>query len=185
MKILVVVDMQNDFIDEALGSKEAQAIVPNVVEKIEECKKNREYAIIYTRDTHFQDYLSTKEGKDLPVPHCIIGSYGWNINGKVDAASYGAHYVERCDKLTFGMKDIAEVINAIPDYAPLYESWDVESIEIVGVCTDICVISNALILKANYPGADIKVYQNCCAGSTLEKHEAALEVMRSCQIEVV
>ena len=185
MKVLVVVDMQNDFIDGALGSPEAQAIVPNVVKKILKCAADPEYAIFYTRDTHFDNYLDTNEGKHLPFPHCIANTYGWQINEEVMLASTGAKCVDVQNKYTFGMADIAAMIDSIPELCQDYDKWEVESIEIVGLCTDICVVSNALILKSVYDDIPITVYKSCCAGVTPAKHEAALEVMRSCQIEVV
>ncbi len=165
-KTLIVVDMQNDFIDGALGSKEAQAIVPNVKKKIDEYK-SRGDEIIFTRDTHFENYLETNEGKHLPFEHCIKNSHGWQIS---DALGNCAGH-EVIDKVTFG-----------------YDNWqnrDFEQVELVGLCTDICVVSNALILKAKYPDADITVDATCCAGVTPERHRAALDVMGSCQIEVI
>ena len=185
MKVLVVVDMQNDFIDGALGSPEAQAIVPKVAAKILQCAEDPEYAIFYTRDTHFNDYLDTNEGKHLPVPHCIANTYGWQIKEEVMLASTGAKCVDVQNKYTFGMSDIGIMVDSISELCDDYDSLEVESIEIVGLCTDICVVSNALILKSFYKDIPITVYKDCCAGVTPAKHEAALEVMRSCQIEVV
>ena len=185
MKILVVVDMQNDFIDGVLGSPEAQTIVPNVVNKISQCTADPEYAIFYTRDTHFCNYLDTNEGKHLPFPHCIANTYGWQINEEVMLASTGAKCVDVQNKYTFGMPDIAIMVDSISELCKDYDKLEVESIEIVGLCTDICVVSNALILKSCYEDIPIIVYKDCCAGVTPAKHEAALEVMRSCQIEVV
>lgn len=164
-KVLIVIDMQNDFVTGSLGSREAQAIVPNVKAKI------REYAdrgdrIIFTRDTHGENYLDTSEGKKLPVKHCIKDTDGWQI---VPGLETGA--CEYINKPTFG-----------------WLAWDDfdenDKIELVGVCTDICVVSNALILKAKYPDAAISVDAGCCAGVTPEKHKAALETMKSCQIDV-
>ena len=164
-KVLIVIDMQNDFVTGSLGSKEAQAIVPKVKAKI------REYAdrgdrIIFTRDTHGENYLETSEGKKLPVKHCIKGTEGWQIVSEL--ATEPCEYV---DKPSFG-----------------WLAWDDfkenDEIELVGVCTDICVVSNALILKAKYPDAAISVDASCCAGVTPEKHEAALETMKSCQLDV-
>ena len=185
MKVLVVIDMQNDFIDGALGSPEAQAVVPNVVAKIKECAADLRYAIFYTRDTHFSNYLTTNEGQHLPVPHCILDTKGWNIHPEVLAASKGATYIENLNKYTFGMEDIAEMIGSVGAVAPVFDNDDVESIEIVGVCTDICVVSNALILKAAYPEIPITVYGDCCAGTSVDAHEAALKVMQMCQIDVI
>ena len=164
-KTLIVIDMQNDFIDMALGTKEAVAIVPKVNEKIESYAKNGD-EIIYTRDTHAENYLDTPEGKKLPVPHCIKGTKGWEIADTL--------YVEGSkiiDKPSFG-----------------YTGWDKEElfdVEIVGLCTDICVVSNALIIKATFPDANVKVCKFCCAGVTPESHEAALTTMQMCQIDVI
>lgn len=167
-KILIVVDMQNDFIDGALGTKEAQEIVSKVAEKIEEYK-SRGDEIIFTRDTHFDNYLETNEGKNLPVKHCIEGTYGWCIHDDLFDADYLL-----IDKKTFGYKDWN-----------LWIDKDNESIELVGLCTDICVVSNALILKATFPEIDVIVDASCCAGVTPESHKTALETMKMCQIKVI
>ena len=162
MKVLIVVDMQNDFIDGALGTKEAVAIVPNVIETI----KGFEGTILYTKDTHFDDYMDTQEGKNLPVSHCIKGTDGWNLAEDIEAV--------KCpqDKV-FG------------DYLQrLAIEEDIEEITLVGLCTDICVISNALLVKAYLPEVPVAVLQDCCAGVTPESHKNALEAMKMCQIEV-
>lgn len=172
MKLLVVVDMQNDFIDGALGTPEAQAIVPNVKTKIDECLK-QQYAVIYTRDTHSGDYLATQEGKHLPVPHCINGTYGWEI---ADGLYYPGCKV--VNKYTFGS-------TSLPQYISSNYKGSIESIELIGLCTDICVISNAMILKASFPEVPIIVDGACCAGVTPESHTRALEAMKMCQIEVI
>jgi len=164
-KTLIVIDMQNDFIDMALGTKEAVAIVPLVKRKIEDYK-SRGDEIIYTRDTHLDNYLETPEGKKLPVPHCIKGTKGWEIAEGL--------YVEGCkiiDKPTFGWNGWSEEA--------------LENVEIVGLCTDICVVSNALIIKATFPEAEVTVDSRCCAGVTPESHEAALVTMKMCQIDVI
>lgn len=167
-KTLIVIDMQNDFVDGALGTKEAQAIVPNVKKKIEEYKARGD-EIIFTRDTHYDDYLKTNEGKHLPVQHCIFQTNGWEIHSELDDLDY-----LHLDKETFG-----------------YAYWDewlnrgIEVIEIVGLCTDICVVSNTLILKAMYPEINITVDASCCAGVTPESHQAALTTMKMCQINVI
>ncbi len=164
MKTLIVIDMQNDFIDGSLGTKEALAIVDNVKEKIAEYIKNGD-EIIFTRDTHGEDYLETPEGRKLPVMHCIKGTHGWQI-----ADSLMIDGAKIIDKPSFG-----------------YTQWDTmrfEEIEIVGLCTDICVVSNALILKAHFPDVKISVDSKCCAGVTPSSHNAALETMKMCQIEV-
>lgn len=161
-KTLIVIDMQNDFIDMALGTKEAVAIVPNVKAKITKYLKNGD-EIIFTRDTHSENYLDTPEGKMLPVPHCIKGTKGWEIADGL--------YVDGCriiDKPNFG-----------------WPHWDrevLENVEIVGLCTDICVVSNALIIKATHPNASVSVDASCCAGVTVESHNAALTTMKMCQI---
>jgi len=180
MKVLVVIDMQNDFINGSLGTPEAQAIVPNVEAKVREYANDPEAVILYTRDTHYEDYMETFEGQHLPVPHCIESSPGWQIhssvfidNGNVDIAN----------KETFGYWDIAGMIRR--SVFSHFETHDIDQIEICGLCTDICVISNALIIKSHYDDIPIIVDSSCCAGVTPEKHEAALEVMRSCQIEVI
>ena len=168
-KLLLVVDMQNDFIDGALGTPEAYAIVDKVKAKI------RAYPpgdIIATQDTHEADYLSTQEGRNLPVPHCIRGTDGWCIRPDVADALRGARVVE---KPTFGSLDLAGSLRSVPD---------LEEIELIGLCTDICVASNALLLKAALPEVKISVDASCCAGVTPERHFAALETMRSCQVEI-
>ena len=170
-KILVVIDMQNDFIDGALGTPEAVEIVPNVRAKI------RQYApedIFVTMDTHETNYLTTQEGRNLPVEHCIRGSKGWEIRSDLAVLLKGASIYE---KPTFGSTKLAEDLRAIAD------KEDIE-LELTGLCTDICVVSNALLLKAAMPEVRISVDPACCAGVTPEKHEAALETMRSCQINV-
>lgn len=172
-KILVVVDMQNDFIDGALGTKEAEAIVDSVAEKI---KEYRPEDIFVTLDTHQSDYMETQEGKFLPVVHCVEGTEGWEISPKLKPLLEDAHIVK---KPTFGSVDLVEKIQEVYDE----ENGDIE-IELVGLCTDICVVSNALLLKANFYETPISVDSSCCAGVTPEKHEAALETLRSCQITV-
>ena len=172
-KILVVVDMQNDFIDGSLGSKEAEAIVDRVVEKIE----NFDGRVIFTKDTHYDDYLETLEGKNLPVKHCIVGTDGWEFNPKITKAMDGKGNYICCIKGTFGSTELVNVLKK--DFA-----GNIESIEFVGLCTDICVVSNALLVKAYFPEVPLSVDSSCCAGVTPEKHECALETMRSCQIDV-
>ena len=167
MKVLCVIDMQNDFIDGDLGTKEAEAIVENVKAKIELYRKNGD-TVIFTRDTHSEDYMNTQEGKNLPVPHCIKGSKGWEISEKLDTASD-----KIIDKPTFGSFELAEYISTLAD---------VEEIELIGLCTDICVISNAMILKARFTETSIKVDSSCCAGVTPESHTNALGAMKMCQI---
>ena len=170
-KILVVVDMQNDFIDGALGTPEAVAIVENVKAKI------RAYDaadVFVTMDTHGPEYLTTQEGRNLPVEHCIKGSVGWLVRRDIAELLDGAKVYE---KPTFGSTALAK------DIAEIAAKEDIE-IELIGLCTDICVVSNALLLKASMPEVRISVDASCCAGVTPEKHLAALETMRSCQIQV-
>lgn len=165
MKTLIVIDMQNDFVTGSLGTKEAQAIIPNVKKKIQEYV-NRGDQIIFTRDTHYSNYLETQEGKMLPVEHCIYDTEGWEIVDELEVMN--CIYV---NKTSFG-----------------WDGWlklNYEEIELIGVCTDICVISNALILKAQFPEVKITVDASCCAGVTPGLHEAALKVMKSCQINVI
>ena len=171
-KVLVVVDMQKDFVDGALGTKEAVAIVPAVVEKI----NGFDGDIFVTYDTHFENYMDTAEGRKLPVPHCIKGTPGWELDGNVMKALAAKKFTP-VEKKTFGSVDLPALIKkAVGD--------DKFTVELIGLCTDICVVSNALIIKANFPESEICVDAACCAGVTPEKHEAALETMRSCQIDV-
>ncbi len=172
-KILIVVDMQKDFVDGSLGTKEAIAIVNNVVEKI----KGFDGDIFATYDTHAEDYMETMEGKNLPVPHCIKGTAGWELDVKVQEALEEKGFTP-IEKITFGSLDLPIILEE-------YYKPEEVSVELVGLCTDICVVSNALILKANYPEMLISVDSACCAGVTPAKHEAALEVMRSCHINVL
>lgn len=165
MKTLIVIDMQNDFIDGALGTKEAQAIVFNVKKKIEKYKKNNN-RVIFTRDTHKENYLETNEGRCLPVKHCIYGTPGWEIPGVLDDVK-----CRHIDKSNFGWL--------------FWKEFDFEEIELVGLCTDICVVSNALILKAMFPEINITVDASCCAGTTPENHKAALQTMKMCHINVI
>lgn len=171
MNVLVVVDMQNDFIDGTLGTKEAAAIVPDVVEKV----KAFQGVVLATRDTHQENYLSTQEGKKLPVKHCIEGSKGWEIREEIA----GLLEEEPIDKPTFGSRKLAERLLALD------KKEGIESITLIGLCTDICVISNALLLKAFLPEVPIMVDASCCAGVTPESHKQALEAMKMCQIEIL
>ena len=181
MKVLVVVDMQNDFIDGSLGTKEAQAIVPNVKKKIDEAVANNDL-IIYTRDTHFGDYLKTKEGQKLPVEHCIFGTDGWRIREELMPPADYEHY-DVFDKYTFGHTALPLIIRKI--MVNLNRMLDTTEIEVVGLCSGICVVSNALMLKAEfYDELEITVDASCCACVTPETHEAALKTMEMCQINV-
>lgn len=174
-KILILVDMQNDFVDGALGTSEAQAIVGNVVSKI----RNFQGRIIATLDTHGQNYLETAEGKKLPVPHCIKGTEGWKIKAEVLAALESKNY-QLVEKNTFGSVGLPELVREMTDG----REEELE-IELAGLCTDICVVSNALLLKAHFPQAGIKVDADCCAGVTPKTHQAALETMGMCQIDII
>ena len=167
-RLLIVVDMQNDFIDGALGTPEARAIVSKVKEKIASFDGD----IIFTRDTHGENYTETQEGKRLPVPHCIKGTDGWQIRAELEAL----RTTEPIDKLTFGSKDLVDVLKA---------EGDIDSVTFVGLCTDICVISNAMVVKAFYPEIPLTVDAKGCAGVTPESHERALNAMKMCQINVI
>ncbi len=171
MKYLIVVDMQNDFIDAALGTDEAVAIVPYVREKILEYRRAGQ-TVIFTRDTHHDDYLQTQEGRKLPVPHCIIDTAGWQISDRLQVLPEDLII----DKPTFGSTELAHHMAA---------QNDVESIELVGLCTDICVISNAMLLKAALPEVAVSVDAKGCAGVTPESHKNALQAMSMCQIDII
>ena len=164
-RTLIVVDMQNDFISMALGTPEAVAILPKVKAKIEEYKSHGD-EIIYTRDTHAEDYLETAEGRNLPIPHCIKGTPGWEIADGL--------YVEG-----------SKIINK-PNFGwPYWEMENLQQVEMIGLCTDICVVSNALIIKAQFPEIELTVDSSCCAGVTPESHEAALCTMKMCQVKII
>ena len=167
-KILIVVDMQNDFIDGALGTREAEAIVPYVKSVIE----SFDGKVLFTRDTHYENYMDTQEGQNLPVAHCIKGTDGWQIRDELDAL----RMTEPIDKLTFGSKALVEVLE---------NEGEIESITFVGLCTDICVISNAMVVKAFYPELPLIVDAKGCAGVTPESHNRALEAMKTCQIKII
>ncbi len=170
--ILIVVDMQNDFVDGALGTKEAVAIVPKVVEKIQ----GFEGIIFATYDTHDEEYLTSNEGRKLPVKHCIKGTPGWELNPQVKAALDQKPTIP-VEKITFGSVDLPELVESAVGPGQF-------TVELVGLCTDICVVSNALLLKAYFPEMEIFVDADCCAGVTPETHEAALTTMKMCQINV-
>ena len=172
-RYLIVIDMQNDFVSGVLGSEEARKIEGNVVEKVQ----NFDGKVIFTKDTHHADYLSTQEGKYLPVGHCIEGSCGWELIDGLDRIQKEKNWPVYC-KPTFGSLELAAALAQENQKSPI------DSIELIGVCTDICVVSNAFLLKANMPEVPIYVDASCCAGITVEKHEAALETMKSCQILV-
>lgn len=198
-KLLIVVDMQNDFINGSLGTPEAQAIVPNVVKKIE----NWDGKIICTLDTHDENYLSTMEGKKLPVEHCIKDSYGWETPRRITHMINTNENAAFIPKSTFGAAALLGDIALCPD-SPNKELLQITSdmemqtffdnfinigplseIQLIGLCTDICVVSNALLAKAFFPEVPIVVDASCCAGTTPENHKAALQVMKCCQIDII
>lgn len=167
MKYLIVVDMQNDFIDGALGSPEAVKIVPYVKSIIE----NFDGEVLFTRDTHYDNYMETQEGKNLPVPHCIYQTEGWQIHSELETL----RKTDAIDKVTFGSKDLVDIL----------KDKDIENITFVGLCTDICVISNAMLVKAFYPEIPVIVDAKGCAGVTPESHKNALEAMKMTQVKVI
>lgn len=172
MKYLVVVDMQKDFVDGALGTKDAQTIVPNVVKAIQRFQGK----IIYTKDTHEENYLDTQEGRNLPVVHCVKGTDGWQLDAQVAAVQDSEAAV--FEKETFGSKQLALYLQQAN------EKETIEEIVFIGLCTDICVISNAMLVKAFLPEVPVTVWKDCCAGVTPESHNNALEAMKICQIRV-
>ena len=169
-KVLVVVDMQNDFIDGALGTKEAVSIVPAVKKKIEEFDGR----VIFTRDTHEVNYLETQEGKNLPVEHCIRGTYGWEIRKELEEL----RKTEAIDKVTFGSSELGGLL------LKMDAEEKIEDLTFIGLCTDICVISNVMIAKAFLPEVPITVDAKCCAGVSVESHENALNAMAVCQVKI-
>ena len=169
MKLLVVIDMQNDFVTGVLGTKEAQEILPLVNEKIAQAQR-----VIYTLDTHEENYLSTQEGRKLPVPHCIKGTWGHALADGL-LVKDGS---EKIEKPTFGSVTLGETVRG------MLERGEIDSVELIGVCTDICVISNAMLLKAYCTELPVSVDASCCAGVTPQSHETALSAMRACQIDI-
>lgn len=172
-KFLIVVDIQKDFVDGALGTAEAADIVDNAAEKI----KAFDGKIFVTLDTHFDDYMQTAEGAKLPVPHCIKDTAGWQLDRKIDNALQSKDYT-LVEKNTFGSVRLPALIESAAEN-------DEFSIELIGLCTDICVVSNALLLKAHFSEVKITVDASCCAGVTPQLHNAALDAMRSCQIDII
>ncbi len=190
MKILIVIDMQNDFLHGSLRNEEGIKIIPDVVCKINEYKKEG-FLVIATRDTHFPDYLNTQEGKKLPVKHCVKGTHGWQIDEEVQKAlgtscvyggqeKFSLDQTLIFDKPTFGSIDFVRFMKA--NFENMQEDL---TVEFVGVCTDICVISNAMLIKAALPEAKICVISSLCAGVSVESHNVALSAMTACQIEVI
>lgn len=178
MDILVVVDMQNDFVSGALGTAEAREIVPYVVGRVVE-GLNRGEEILFTKDTHQENYMDTQEGRRLPVPHCVRGTEGWEIIEQL--REYARHPI---DKPTFGSRELGALLKARDEDLRKQGKPEVEKVTLIGLCTDICVISNALLVKAFLPEAEIAVDAACCAGVTPESHKNALAAMRVCQITV-
>lgn len=176
-KLLVVVDMQNDFIDGSLGSDEAKAIVNNVVEKIK-ARKEEGYEVVYTVDTHGEDYMETEEGKNLPVVHCVENTEGWNIEPSILGVAGSKPTV--FDKDTFGSIGLAQSI-----LIETYKGVNYDTIELVGLCTDVCVISNAIACKMGSPNSHIVVDASCCAGVTPHSHDVAIEAMKGVQVEIL
>lgn len=174
MKLLIVVDMQKDFVDGSLGTKEAVGILPKVIDKV----RNFRGEIVFTKDTHPVNYLETQEGRNLPVEHCIRGSEGWMLSGELEelARARGSRIIE---KPTFGSVELGELLRSIG------KEEELEQIELCGLCTDICVISNALLAKAFLPEVLVTVDASCCAGVTPESHSNAIQAMKMCQIQIV
>ena len=179
MNVLIVVDMPNDLVSGALGTPEALDIVSNVVGRVVDALAQGE-KIIFTRDTHEEDYLCTQEGKNLPVPHCIRGTKGWEIIPELQ--EYEGQLI---DKPTFGSRYLGELLKTWDEDATRQGKPGVEKVTLIGLCTDICVISNALLIKAFLPETEIVVEAKCCAGVSPESHETALRAMETCQITVV
>lgn len=175
MQVLVVIDVQNDFVTGALGTPEAQAMLPALLDKVE----HFDGEVWFTQDTHDPNYLETQEGKNLPVEHCIKGTHGWNLVSELeDFIKQSNKEVRLFRKPTFGSTALVD------DLYQLYQAGELECVDLVGICTDICVVSNALLIKAYMPELPIAVDARCCAGVTHEKHAAALETMASCQVEI-
>jgi nicotinamidase-related amidase len=170
-KIIVVVDMQNDFIDGSLGTAEAQEMLPRLKEKLKQATDSGSAELIFTMDTHGENYLQTQEGKNLPVEHCLKGSHGWEITPELQEFVKQSKAV--VEKPTFGSLELPKLLG------------DAEEVELVGLCTDICVISNAMVIKAAYPEVQVSVDASCCAGVTPESHKNALAAMKMCQIKVL
>lgn len=185
-KLLICIDMQQDFIDGVLGTSEAKAIVPNIVNKLNNCSEKSKTLVLFTKDTHGNDYLDTLEGTILPIPHCIENTPGWSINKDIERAvksnrflTYSSDKIinSRVYKNTFGSDDLEEFLVQYKDI--------IESVEFVGLVTDCCVLANAVMARQKLPNTEIYVDSSCCAGTSPDKHLAALEVMKSCQINVI
>ncbi len=170
MKVLVIVDMQKDFIDGSLGTKEAVAILPRVAERLKQARRDGE-RVVFTRDTHHENYLSTQEGRNLPVVHCVEGTDGWQIDRTLTVGDSMVF-----DKPGFGSEALTSYLKSLPDLA---------QVEFIGLCTDICVITNAMMVKGALPEVPLSVRADCCAGVTPESHENALAAMKLCQIQIL
>lgn len=185
MKILVMIDMQNDFLNGTLGNPETAAVLPNVCSKIAEYFVKTNYPLIYTMDTHGKDYLNTQEGKNLPIAHCIDGTDGWDLPKDLKNLIVNSERAENdiicIKKNTFGAKQLPEILLSVEKKM----GEKLTEIEFIGVCTDICVISNAMLVKAFFPEVKITVDSKCCAGVTPQSHCNALEAMKMCQINVI
>lgn len=176
MKALIVVDMQNDFVSGSLGSEEAKKIVPNVVDKVKNCLDSGD-KVFFTRDSHGESYLRSFEGSNLPVEHCIAGTHGWEIIDELKPFEKQATKI--IDKPTFGSYELVDVLEEC------FAKDELREIELCGLCTDICVVSNALLLRAKFYETPITVDSSCCAGVTQKSHDSALQTMKSCQINVI
>ena len=188
MRIFIVIDTQNDFITGPLGNKETEAVVPAIVDKLNEYNNDGETIVLLTKDTHYDNYLETQEGKNLPIPHCIYMTKGWSIDKRISKTIDYGHFItysspsivkSRIIKNTFGSFELLDVV------ADIMKNVTVDEIILSGVCTDICVMANSMLLKTKFPETLITVDANCCAGTSVEAHEAALQTMKSCQINVV
>ena len=195
-KILIIVDMQNDFVDGALGTAEAQAIVPKVADYIRN-HADKNTVLLVTKDTHSSNYAETLEGKNLPVAHCIKNSYGWELNPAIQEAIYDTrdeyHFFDSyfpyisdhiIEKPSFGSVDLQNLLYLLDDETGM-QSGDIAEITLMGLCTGICVLSNAILAKATLPDVPVRVVEDCCACVTPKSHETAIEAMRMCQIEIV
>lgn len=180
MNYLIVVDMQNDFVTGALGTKEARAIVPYAARRVAKALELGE-EIVFTRDTHSPDYLNTQEGRRLPVPHCIWGTEGWELVPQLSAYATGRTPI---DKHGFGSRYLGAKLKAQDEDLRKQGQPGVEKVTLIGLCTDICVISNALLIKSFLPEVEIVVDAACCAGVTPESHKNALEAMKVCQVDI-
>ena len=182
-KILIIIDVQNDFVEGSLGTKEAKNIIPNIINKMRSYE-GADNLILFTKDTHFDNYLDTAEGKKLPIPHCIYGTSGWSIHKDISNEFKRGNYFTHSSSTVINGRILKNYFASL-ELAQIIKQYNPEEVEICGLVTDICVISNALLIKAINPDVPLIINANCCAGVTPDKHEAALETMRSCQIKVI